>query len=85
MKKLSIISTEARETLARELKMWRIRQGFSQSQVAKMFKTSKYTVLRCEHDANDVSEESAYKIYAHLTRQLRMEGYVDPAAEEDDL
>lgn len=83
MKKLSIISESARETLARELKMWRLRQGLTQTQVAKKFKTSKWSVLRAEHDANDVSEETAYKIYAALTRELRIEGFKDPAEEDE--
>ncbi len=83
MKKLSIISEETRETLARELKMWRLRQGLTQKEVAKRFRTSKWTILRAEHDTNDISEESAYKIYAALTRELRIEGYQEP--KEDDV
>lgn len=82
MKQIQLMKSEARDTLSRELKMWRLRQGLSQQQVAKMFGTSKWSILRAEHDAYEISEETSYKIWAKLAQELRREGYVEPEDNE---
>lgn len=62
-----------REEFAMALKTWRLRTGKSQDEVAKEWGCSRYTILRAER-AKPISWMMAYRLFAHLARELRKEG-----------
>lgn len=55
------------------LKTWRLRQGLTQSEVGARWGVSRYTILRAER-AQNVTWETAYKLFARLSDELRKEG-----------
>lgn len=62
-----------REEFAMALKTWRLRTGKSQDEVAKDWGCSRYTILRAER-AKTISWMMAYRLFAHLAKELRKEG-----------
>lgn len=64
------LSTEIdKQEFALSLKTWRLRQALTQRQVAKMFGTSRYTILRAEN-AQDITWEMAYRLFVKLSKEL---------------
>lgn len=61
-----------REDVAMALKTWRLRTGLTQTDVAKRWNMSRWTILRVER-AKNVSWEMAYRIFALLSEELRKE------------
>ena len=62
-----------KEQFAMALKTWRLRQGLTQKQLGERWGCSRYTILRAE-SANNLSWETAYKMFARLSEELRKEG-----------
>lgn len=62
-----------KEQFAMALKTWRLRQGLTQKQLGERWGCSRYTILRAE-SANNLSWETAYKMFARLSDELRKEG-----------
>lgn len=64
------LSTEIdKQEFALSLKTWRLRQALTQRQVAKMFGTSRYTILRAEN-AQPITWEMAYRLFVKLSKEL---------------
>lgn len=59
--------------VALALKTWRLRQGFTQKQLAHRWGISRYTIIRAEA-AKNITWEMAYKIFAKLSAELQKEG-----------
>lgn len=59
--------------VALALKTWRLRQGFTQKQLAQRWGISRYTIIRAEA-AKNITWEMAYKIFAKLSAELQKEG-----------
>lgn len=64
-----------KEQFAMALKTWRLRQRLTQKQLGERWGCSRYTILRAE-SANNLSWETAYKMFARLSDELRKEGEV---------
>ena len=62
-----------KQEFALALKTWRLRQGLTQRQVGEMWGCSRYTILRAEN-AQNVTWEMAYRMFAKLSKELRKEG-----------
>ena len=62
-----------RQDFALALKTWRLRAGLTQQQVAKKWGCSRFTILRAEA-AQNITWETAYKLFARLSDELRREG-----------
>lgn len=62
-----------KEQFAMALRTWRLRQGKTQREVAKMFGVSRCTIIRAEN-AQGITWEMAYRLFARLAEQLRKEG-----------
>lgn len=56
-----------------ELRTWRLRSGLTQRQVAEKFNCSRYSIIRAEN-GQPITWEMAYKLFAHLSRELKREG-----------
>lgn len=61
-----------RAEFALALKTWRLRQGKTQKEVADMWNTSRYTIMRAEAGKN-ISWMQAYKLFAQLAKALEAE------------
>lgn len=61
-----------REEFALELKTWRLRKGFTQSQVASKFGCSRFSIIRAEQ-AKSITWELAYKLFMNLLHELKSE------------
>lgn len=61
-----------KEQFAMALKTWRLRNGYTQRAVGKMFGCSRYTIIRAEN-AQTITWEMAYRLFARLSDQLRKE------------
>lgn len=67
---ISGISEEIdKQEFALSLKTWRLRQALTQRQVAKMFGTSRYTIIRAEN-AQPITWEMAYRLFVKLSKEL---------------
>lgn len=55
------------------LKTWRLRSGLTQKQVADRWQCSRFTIMRAEN-AQNVTWEMAYRLFARLSDELRKEG-----------
>lgn len=62
-----------RKEFGMALKTWRLRRGVSQEEAGKMLGVSRYTIIRVEK-ADDISWQTAYKVFARFAEQLRKEG-----------
>lgn len=68
------LSMEVDKTeFALALKTWRLRQGLTQREVAARWNCSRYTIMKAEN-ANNVTWEMAYRLFARLSDELRKEG-----------
>lgn len=54
------------------LKTWRLRQGLTQKQAGERFGCSRFTIMRAEN-AQNVTWEMAYRLFAKLAAELRKE------------
>lgn len=72
MKQQGLSMEVDRNEFALALKTWRLRQGFTQRQVADMFGTSRFTIMKAEN-AKTVTWEMAYRLFAKLAQELRKE------------
>ncbi len=61
-----------REDFALALKTWRLRQGYTQRQVADMWGVSRHTIIRAESGRN-ITWEMAYRLFAKLSHELTRE------------
>lgn len=64
-----------RAAFALALKTWRLRQNLTQKEAGERFGVSRFTIIRAE-SAKNVSWESAYRLFARLSEELRKEGEV---------
>lgn len=64
-----------RQEFALALKTWRLRRGLTQKQVGDAWDVSRWTIMRAE-SARDVTWETAYRLFAKLSQELRKEGDV---------
>lgn len=62
-----------RKEFAMALKTWRLRNGYTQDQVATKFGCSRYTIIKAE-GAKPITWEMAYRLFARLAEALREEG-----------
>lgn len=62
-----------RQQFALALKTWRLRANKTQREVATEWQTSRFTIMKAEKGAS-ISWEQAYKLFAHLSEELRKEG-----------
>lgn len=61
-----------RQQFALALKTWRLRANKTQKEVAMEWGTSRFTIMKAEKAAG-ISWEQAYKLFAHLSEELRKE------------
>lgn len=61
-----------RNEFALALKTWRLRNAKTQREVAKMFKCSRFTIMRAEA-GRPITWEMAYRLFARLSEELRKE------------
>lgn len=64
-----------RQEFALALKTWRLRHGLTQKQVGDAWGVSRWTIMRAE-SARDVTWETAYRLFARLSQELRKEGEI---------
>ena len=64
-----------RDAFALELKTYRLRQGLTQRQLGDKWGLSRYTIMRAEL-AKNLTWESAYRLFARLSQELKEEGEV---------
>lgn len=64
-----------RQEFALALKTWRLRRGLTQKQVGDAWGVSRWTIMRAE-SAKDVTWETAYRLFARLSQELRKEGEI---------
>lgn len=64
-----------RQEFALALKTWRLRRGLTQKQVGDAWGVSRWTIIRAE-SARDVTWETAYRLFARLSQELRKEGEI---------
>lgn len=60
------------DDLAREVKAYRIRHGMTQKELGAQWGLSRYVIIRVER-AKLIRWESAYRIFAYLSKGLREE------------
>lgn len=72
-KETKLLTVEQRQELGAELLRWRLRNNQRQEDVAQKLGYSRYTISRVERGSDRVDDVTAYKIYAYLVRQLRIE------------
>ena len=61
-----------RQEFALALKTWRLRQALTQKQVADRWGTNRFIIIKAEN-AQQISWESAYKLFNALSKELRNE------------
>ena len=66
------------------LKTWRLRQGLTQRQVGERWGCSRYTILRAEQ-AKNLTWEMAYRLFAKLSDELRIEAKRDADKLSDEI
>lgn len=72
MKQQGLSMEVDREQFAMALKTWRIRQGYTQQQLAEQWGCSRYTIMRAEA-GKDITWMMAYRLFARLSEELRKE------------
>lgn len=72
MKPQGVTMDVDRQQFALALKTWRLRLNLTQRQVGERWNTSRYTIMKAEK-AKPISWEQAYKLFAHLSEELRKE------------
>lgn len=61
-----------KEEVAMAVKIWRLRNNLTQSQLGERWGMSRYTIIKIER-AKNISWEMAYKAFALLSKELRNE------------
>lgn len=61
-----------RDLFAMSLKTWRLRMGYTQSQVGNRWKCSRYTIMRAE-GGKPITWEMAYRLFSRLSDELQNE------------
>lgn len=61
-----------KEQFAMALKTWRLRNGLTQEKVGKRWGFSRWTIIKAEL-AKDLTWQTAYKLFARLSEELRHE------------
>lgn len=59
-----------RQSFALALKTWRLENNLKQTELAKKWNVSRYTIIRAEK-ARPISWETAYKLFAYLSEELK--------------
>lgn len=72
MKQKGLTMEADRNEFALALKTWRLRAGLTQKEAAERFGMSRYTIIRAEQ-ANSISWEMAYRLFAKLSAELAKE------------
>lgn len=81
-KETKLLTSEQRAELGGELLRWRLRNNQRQKDVAEKLGYSRYTIARVEKGSDRVDDVTAYKVYAFLVRQLRIEREAMTKSEE---
>lgn len=61
------------ERLAIELKAWRLRKGYTQSEVGDILGYSRYTIMRAERGTPPLPLSTQYVISVRLSSEIRKE------------
>lgn len=70
-----------RENLAMELKKYRLRRGLTQQELAAIWNTNRWVIIRAE-GAKSLSWEQAYKIFYLLNKSIQNEpAIINPTVE----
>lgn len=72
MKPAGLSMETDKQEFALALKTWRLRNAYTQKQVAQMFGVSRYTIMRAEA-ASDITWMMAYRLFAKLSHYLQQE------------
>lgn len=72
MKQEGLTMDVDRHKFALALKTWRLRSNKTQSQVAKEWNVSRFTIMRAEA-AKPLTWEMAYRLFARLSEELYQE------------
>ena len=72
MKPAGLSMETDKQEFALALKTWRLRNAYTQKQVAQMFGVSRYTIMRAEA-ASDITWMMAYRLFAKLSYYLLQE------------
>lgn len=72
MKPAGLSMETDKQEFALALKTWRLRNAYTQKQVAQMFGVSRYTIMRAEA-ASDITWMMAYRLFAKLSYYLQQE------------
>lgn len=62
------------ERLAIELKAWRLRKGYTQTEVGNILGYSRYTIMRAEKGTPPLPLNTQYVISVRLSSEIRKEG-----------
>lgn len=73
MERVGLTMDIDKEAFAVALKTWRLRNGLSQAQAGEKWGLSRYTIMRAESGKN-ITWETAYRMFARLSEELRKEG-----------
>lgn len=73
MERVGLTMDIDKEAFAVALKTWRLRNGLTQAQAGEKWGLSRYTIMRAESGKN-ITWETAYRMFARLSEELRKEG-----------
>lgn len=73
MERVGLAMDIDKEAFAVALKTWRLRHGLTQAQAGEKWGLSRYTIMRAESGKN-ITWETAYRMFARLSEELRKEG-----------
>lgn len=73
MERVGLTMDIDKEAFAVALKTWRLRNGLTQAQAGERWGLSRYTIMRAESGKN-ITWETAYRMFARLSDELRKEG-----------
>jgi len=73
MERVGLTMDIDKEAFAVALKTWRLRNGLTQAQAGEKWGLSRYTIMRAESGKN-ITWETAYRMFARLSDELRKEG-----------
>ncbi len=73
MERVGLTMDIDKEAFAVALKTWRLRHGLTQAQAGEKWGLSRYTIMRAESGKN-ITWETAYRMFARLSEELRKEG-----------
>lgn len=73
MERVGLTMDIDKEAFAVAMKTWRLRNGLTQAQAGERWGLSRYTIMRAESGKN-ITWETAYRLFARLSEELRKEG-----------